>query len=101
MFPSCSGRRAAPNPTPAPFTVISTGAPAQAGAERRNLAGAPPEISGDAAGSGVRPASVASRISPLRLRSEPALSEVEGAGCYAADAASVEMTVGRSALRSK
>ena len=64
-----------------------------------NPASAPPENSGDAAGSGVRPASVASRISPLRLRSEPALSEVEGAGCYAADAASVEMTVGRSALR--
>ncbi len=67
IFPcSCSGRQPAPR-IRSPFTVISTGAPApgRGGVEK------PDRRSVDAESSGVRPAPVASRISPLApLRSK-------------------------------
>ena len=63
-------RAAARAPNPAPFPVISTGAPApgRGGAEK------PDRRSVDARSSGGWPASVAGRVSPLRLRSGQAAS---------------------------
>ncbi len=66
-------RAAARAPNPAPFPVISTGAPAP-GRGREIRRALPPENSGDATGQCLGPAAVAGRVSPLRLRSGQAAS---------------------------
>ncbi len=68
-------RAAARAPNPAPFPVISTGAPAPGrGSVEKSGGRSPPENSGDATGQCLGPAAAAGRVSPLRLRSRQAAS---------------------------
>ncbi len=65
-FNGGSGPGLAPIPVLEPIPSFRPEPRPPAGAEWRNLIGVPPENSGDATGSGIWPASVAGRISPLR-----------------------------------